>query len=199
MARLTRLAAAPASMQERPRSSSCSRGATAPAIWWGVASLALVSPAPASSAERVGYEQTLADRNSTSAIKAERAALQAGDLRKTDLAEYQRRIFALAVTGYFHDPSRARELTPFRITGRTQQEVWNSLGDDYDIRPALRELDLRAIVLHGDDDPIPVATARATAEALKAELVVLPDSGHVPYIEAAEQFRSTLDAFLPSL
>ena len=31
---------------------------------------------------------------------------------------------------YFRDPDRAPDLTPFRVTGRTQDEVWRSLGDD---------------------------------------------------------------------
>jgi proline iminopeptidase len=83
------------------------------------------------------------------------------------------------------------------VTGRTQQAVWDSLGDAYDLRPALRTLHVPAIVLHGDDDPIPLATARATAEALGAEFVVLPKAGHVPYVEAAAEFTAALDRFLP--
>lgn len=162
-----------------------------------VASLSLVSPAPAAASERAGYEATLAARNSTDALKSARAALQAGDLRRTDPDGYASKLFSLAVAGYFHNPSRSAELTPFRITGRTQQAVWDSLGTDYDLRPALSRLSIPAIVLHGDDDPIPLATAQATAAALKAEMVVLPDCGHVPYIEAREQFRAALDRFLP--
>ena len=162
-----------------------------------VASLALVSPAPAAAHERPGYEATLAARNNTPELKAARAALQASDLRQTDLEAYGRRLFELAVSGYFHDPSRASELTPFRVTGRTQQGVWDSLGDSYDLRPALATLQVPAMVLHGDDDPIPLDTARATAEALHAEFVVLPAAGHVPYVEAAAEFTAALDRFLP--
>jgi proline iminopeptidase len=163
-----------------------------------VASLALVSPAPAAKREREEFEQNLARRNATPELIAARAALQESGLRSQDLATYNHRLFELAVSGYFHDPRRARELTPFRITGRTQQEVWNSLGDDFDLRPALARLDVRAIVVHGDDDPIPLPTAQATAEALRAPLVVLPDCGHVPYVEAPEAFVAALDSFLPS-
>lgn len=162
-----------------------------------VASLSLVSPAPAAASERPGYEATLAARNSTDALKAERAALQASELRRTDPDAYARRLFSLAVAGYFHEPSRSIELTPFRITGRTQQAVWDSLGTDYDLRPSLSQLSVPAIVLHGDDDPIPLDTARATAAALKAEMVVLSDCGHVPYIEARGEFTAALDRFLP--
>lgn len=162
-----------------------------------VASLALVSPAPAAKRERLEFEQNLARRNATPELIAERAALQGSGLRSKDVAAYNQRLFELAVSGYFHDPRRARELTPFRITGRTQQEVWNSLGDDFDLRPALSRLDRPAIVVHGDDDPIPLPTARATAEALRAPLVVLPECGHVPYVEAAGAFVAALDPFLP--
>ena len=101
------------------------------------------------------------------------------------------------MAAYFHDPARARDLTPFRVTGRTQQEVWTSLGD-YDLRPALASLAIPAIVLHGTSDPIPIDTARILAELLKAEFHPLPNCGHVPYVEAFERFVGLMDEFLPS-
>lgn len=162
-----------------------------------VASLALVSPAPAARRERIVFEQNLARRNATPELVAERAALQASGLRSGDLATYQRRLFELAVAGYFHDPRRARELTPFRITGRTQQAVWSSLGADYDIRPELVSLKFPALVMHGDDDPIPLSSAHATADALRAPLKVIGECGHVPYVEAPAAFFDALDPFLP--
>lgn len=162
-----------------------------------VSSLALVSPAPAAKGERLGYEAALTARNNTPELQAERKALQESGLRSQDLAAYNQRLFELAVAGYFHDPARARELTPFRVTGRTQQEVWNSLGDDFDLRPALSRLEIPSLVVHGDDDPIPISTAQATAAALHAPLIVLPNCGHVPYVEAQEELVAALDPFLP--
>jgi proline iminopeptidase len=105
-------------------------------------------------------------------------------------------MFALSVAGYFHDWRRADQLTPFRITGRTQQEVWDSLGD-FDLRPRLGGLAVPAVVLHGEDDPIPVETAVELARLLGAPLHRLPGCGHVPYVEAAEPFTAILDGFLP--
>ena len=84
---------------------------------------------------------------------------------------------------YFHDPARTAGMTPFRVTGRTQQEVWASLGD-YDLRPRLAGLRIPALVLHGDDDPIPLDTARALAELLGAAFRVIPACGHAPHVEA---------------
>ena len=64
------------------------------------------------------------------------------------------------------------------------------------MRPALRPL---TIMRSGkrDDDPIPVESARSTASALRAEFIVIPNCGHVPYVEAPDEFVRHLDPFLP--
>lgn len=159
--------------------------------------LALVSPAPAWRAARESYEAGFAQRNLDPVFQEERRKLRESGLRERDPAAFQQRIFELSVAPYFHDPERARELTPFRVTGRTQQEVWASLGD-YDLRPRLPVLrGIPSLVLHGENDPIPLATARVTAELIGAEFHPLPRCGHVPYVEAFEEFVRAMDGFLP--
>ena len=158
--------------------------------------LALVSAAPAWRAARMEFERRFHERTMSPALQAERAVLRASGLRERDSTAFQRRLFELSVTGYFHDPAQVGRLTPFRVTGRTQQEVWSSLGD-FDLRPALRQLHLPAVVLHGDDDPIPAESARAVADCLGAPFHLLAGCGHVPYIEAFDEFRRILDEFLP--
>jgi proline iminopeptidase len=162
-----------------------------------VARLALVSPAPAWRQMRIEFEQRFAERNLAPALQQQRAELRASDLRERDPAAYARRVFELSVAPYFYDPARARDLTPFRVTGRTQQEVWSSLGD-YDIRPALAALDAPAIVLQGKDDLIPLESTQTVARLLRAELHLLGRCGHVPYVEAHEEFVRLLDGFLVS-
>jgi proline iminopeptidase len=161
-----------------------------------VGQLGLVSPAPAWGEMRLEFERRFAERNLAPALQRQRAELRASGLREKNPAEYAQRLFELSVAPYFYDPSRARDLTPFRVTGRTQQEVWSSLGN-FDLRPALSGLDIPAIVLQGEDDPIPLEATRTVAQLLKAELHLLPRCGHVPYIEAHEEFVRLLDEFLP--
>lgn len=161
-----------------------------------VARLALVSPAPAWRAARVEFEARFAARSAGPVVAGWRAELQASGLQARDPEAYRRRAFELSVAGYFHDPRRAEHLTPFRVTGRTQQEVWDSLGD-YDLRPRLGALRVPALVMHGDDDPIPVATAEVLAALLGTTCHVIPHCGHVPYVEAPEAFVELLDGFLP--
>ena len=161
-----------------------------------VTRLALVSAAPAWREARMEFERRFAERNLAPDIQRQRAELRESGLKERDPAGYTKRLFELSVAPYFFDQSRARDLTPFRVTGRTQQEVWDSLGD-FDLRPALGRLAIPTIVLHGQDDPIPLETSRALAELLGASFHPLPHCGHVPYVEAHEEFVRLLDEFLP--
>ena len=157
--------------------------------------LALVCPAPSWRAARDEFERRFAERSLAPELMAERLALRESGLRERDPRAYERRLFELAVVPYFYDRARARDLTPFRVVGRTQQEVWQSLND-YDLRPALRRLHLPAFVLHGEDDPIPIEASRETAALLGAEFHALDRCGHCPHVERLEDFRRLLDAFL---
>jgi len=162
--------------------------------------LALVSPAGIAAEYRQQFEEEFARRMSSPEIVREREALRSSGLRERDPAAYQRRAFELSVAGYFHDFRDAKNLTPFRVTARTQQAVWDSLGD-YELRPRLRELASRVSVplsrvLHGTFDPIPIASSRELAALIGAELVELP-VGHCPHVEATDEFVRALDGFLP--
>ncbi len=159
--------------------------------------LALVSPAPSWRAAREDFERRFGQRNLDPVFQDQRRALRESGLRERDPEAFQRRIFELSVAPYFHDPDRAHDLTPFRITGRTQQEVWASLGD-FDLRERLPELrGIPSFVLHGEDDPIPIDVARTTADLIGAQFRAVPDCGHVPYVEAFEEFARSVGEFLP--
>ncbi len=156
--------------------------------------LALVSPASPTATYRRQFDEEFARRMAAPEIVKARAELRASGARD------QRRAFELSVAGYFRDFRDAKHLTPFRVTARTQQAVWDSLGE-YDLRPQLRDLAARYSVpdtriIHGTFDPIPIAGSRELAQLLGAELVELP-VGHCPHVEATEDFVRALDRFLP--
>ena len=157
--------------------------------------LALIDPAPVTRAFREQFEREFARRQAGPAVAALRDELQRSGLRERDADAFRQRSFELSVAGYFADPRRARNLTPFRVTGRVQQSIWQSLGA-YDILPGLRTLRVPTFVVHGREDPIPLASSLEAARALGAECVVLHDCGHVPYVEQPDQLFPPLLAFL---
>ena len=157
--------------------------------------LALLDPAPVTRAYRDAFEQEFATRQASHDIAALRQELAASGLKERDPDAHKQRAFELSVAGYFADPRRARDLTPFRVTSRVQQSIWNSLGD-FDLLPSLASLKIPSFVAHGRQDPIPLASSEGVARALGASLLVLEDCGHVPYVEQPAHLFPPLLAFL---
>ena len=124
-----------------------------------------------------------------------REELAASGLRERDPEAHRQRAFELGVAGYFADPSNAKDLTPFRVMGRVQQSVWESLGD-FDLIRDLKGIKTPSIVVSGRDDPIPLASSSEAASVLGTKLVVLDECGHVPYVEQPGRLFAALDPFL---
>jgi len=162
------------------------------------ARLVLIDPAPVNRELRRRFEAEFSRRNADPAIAAMRAELAASGLRERDPNAYRQRVFELSVAGYFADPAAAHDLTPFRVTGRVQQSIWDSLGDFDLLAPGqLDTVGAPTIIFHGREDPIPVESAEAAAKAMRrAELVHIDGAGHVPYVERPRILFPAIRAFL---
>jgi proline iminopeptidase len=161
--------------------------------------LVLIDPAPAARRYRNEFEREFARRQAGPEVQALRQELDDSKLRELDLEAYRHRSFELSVAGYFADPRKARDLTPFRVTGRVQQSVWESLGDyDLPADEAFRSIRVPTLIVHGRQDPIPLASSEECASALHATLVVLDQCGHVPYVEQPEGLFRAIEEFFAS-
>ena len=159
--------------------------------------LALVGPAPTYAEAWASFEAEFARRQAAPAVAAARAALSASGLRERDPDAFWRRAFELSVAGYFKEPSRAVDLTPFRVSSRAQQAVRHSLSG-MDVRGRLGAVTAETLILHGRHDPIPLQASELLASRLpRARLVVFEDSGHTLYAEETGRFVEVLDPFLP--
>jgi len=159
--------------------------------------LVLIDPAPVTRALRRVFEAEFSRRQSSAEIAHMREELANSGLREKDADTYRHRMFELSVAGYFADPAAAHDLTPFRVTGRVQASIWESLGD-YDLTaPGLLDsVILPTLIVHGRQDPIPLASSEAAARAMRAQLVVLEHSGHVPYVEQPAALFAAIRSFL---
>jgi proline iminopeptidase len=161
------------------------------------ARMVLIDPAPLTRQYRSRFEEEFARRQQSPQVAALREELAASGLRERDPEQYRQRAFELSVAGYFADPAAARDLTPFRVMGRVQQSVWESLGD-FDLTADLGRVRPAppALVVHGREDPIPLESSEAAARALGAQLVIIEGSGHVPYVEQPRALFPAVRKFL---
>ena len=157
--------------------------------------IALISPGPLTREYRRQFEAEFARRQQSPEIQRMRDELAASGLRENDPEAHRQRAFELGVAGYFSDPRRATDLTPFRVVGRVQESVWESLGD-FDLISDLKGIKIPSIIVSGRDDPIPLASSSEAASALGTNLVVLDECGHVPYVEQPQGLFRALDPFL---
>jgi proline iminopeptidase len=162
--------------------------------------LVLIDPAAISRQYRGQFEQEFARRQAGPDIERLRQELATSNLRERDPEAYRQRNFELSVAGYFADPGSAHDLTPFRVSARVQQSVWDSVGDFDLARDAtLSSIRLPSLIVHGRQDPIPLESSAAAAEILGARLVVLDNCGHVPYVEQPDALFGAIDSFLTEL
>ena len=107
------------------------------------------------------------------------------------VTEYYRKIFAL----YFYDVRLLNQLT-LRFTKESAlngfaigQIFQNTLLKDYDLTAKLHALQLPVTIVHGDNDIVPLETAKQIKDAIQsAKLVVIKECDHFPYIEKPREF-----------
>lgn len=157
--------------------------------------LVLVDPAPLSRPYRQAFEDEFARRLRSEAIRELREDLAESGLRERDPDAWRKRQFELGVAPYFARPEAAEALTPFRVTAKVQQSVWQSLGD-FDVIPDLGNLHIPSFFIHGRHDPIPLESTERAAGAMKARLLVLEASGHVPYVEQPDALFGAIEQYL---
>ena len=158
----------------------------------------LVAPAPGWGDHRRSFRKEFLRRSQSPEIKKLRAELEASGLRQSDPARYGQRRFDLSVAGYYLNPSSAFDSESFIVHLQAQQATWASLREcGADLRRKLGLVQTPTLVLHGRHDPIPLVWAEELARIMpRARLVVLENSGHVPYVEEADLTFGEIRRFL---
>jgi proline iminopeptidase len=157
--------------------------------------LVLVDPAPLSRPYREAFEDEFARRQRSEAIRELREDLADSGLRESDPGAWRQRQFEIGVAPYFAQPAAANRLTQFRVTAKVQQSVWHSLGD-FDVIADLPSVHVPAFFVHGRHDPIPIDSTERAASAMRARLLVLEASGHVPYVEQPDALFGAIEQYL---
>jgi proline iminopeptidase len=99
---------------------------------------------------------------------------------------------------WFADAEMAARFTPPEAFSETGTAVLSRLRrDGYDWRERLRALWVQSFVVHGEQDPLPLADLRDESYiGSSAQFAVVPSCGHMPFWEAPEHFFALIDSFL---
>jgi pimeloyl-ACP methyl ester carboxylesterase len=110
---------------------------------------------------------------------------------------------------YFHDPRRADEMIERLIRPEfedvniknlttTAKLVWQPRDHDPQLRKWLHRIDVPTLLIWGANDPLfPKEYAYAYQKLIPgSQAVVIPECGHIPWIERREAFVAALEGFL---
>lgn len=109
-------------------------------------------------------------------------------------AAYSRAVYP----AWFADAEMARTFTPPKVTSATGAVILARLRrDGYDWRPRLRALSMPTLVIHGEEDALPVSVSTELVEVLpRATRLLVPHSGHMPFWEAPDLLFPAVESFL---
>jgi proline iminopeptidase len=104
----------------------------------------------------------------------------------------------------FSDPAKAAtvnwavEENTLKNSGTVRALLLNSFNRvQHDMDTQLSTVHVPTLIVHGDFDPIPVASSEYLHQQIPgSQLVLISQSGHFPFIEQPEQFIAALRAFL---
>jgi proline iminopeptidase len=172
-----------------------------------VSRLVLVSSMPLRAAGLEVFERNLRNRLTGDENERLNRVMDARVRATTESQDIEtcREYWAILLKAYYADPasvarSRAQPCGGSGIALanglRVNASVFASLGN-FDWTETMSRLRIPTLVIHGDEDPVPVESAVEWARTLPdARLLVLARSGHAPYVEQPDQFFRAVDQFL---
>jgi proline iminopeptidase len=166
-----------------------------------VGALLLLNPAPPFAPEhreQFGKEMTSRrtpeDADELERIKAS-SEYEAGDVAAVE------RYYQVLYVPFFDDRqvalSTQYRLTENRTTNRdTAQRLFADFGE-HALPTKLGSIACPTLVIHGEHDPVPVASSAAIADAIpQGQLVVVPGSSHYGFLESPEAVAAAVEPFL---
>lgn len=133
----------------------------------------------------------------TTAERAEFDRIDEGDLGLPD-AEIQAAYARSVYPAWFSDSELARSFAPPKTTSETGAVILARLRrEGYDWTGRLRALSVPTLVIHGEEDALPVTVSAELATLLpRAQRELVPHAGHMPFWEAPDVFFPIVDSFL---
>lgn len=164
--------------------------------------LILSNPCPASSNDFSIFEKERDGRLSN--FQEELSRIQNAQEYQNGDPELHEQLLRIFVRTYCHIPeaanllnlhlNRTAVINAIKIHHIVSKNV---LEKPFDLHERLKEIRIPTLVIHGDDDPIPLSSAQHIHENIpESKFVVLENCGHYPYVEQAELYFRSINEFL---
>jgi proline iminopeptidase len=112
--------------------------------------------------------------------------------------------FRIVFRPSFYDRTKVNQLT-LQFSDATANNFSKIPGllfqgmESFDITKQLADVKVRTLIIQGDSDPIPMEIPKTLHSLLKnSSLLVLPQCGHFPFIEAPDPFFKAISEFVDS-
>lgn len=114
------------------------------------------------------------------------------------------KMYRIMFRTYCYNPEKANLLNLYisanaNVNGAKVHGIFNKnvLGKSFNLHPALQNLKLKTLVIHGDNDPIPPSTAKNIHDSIKgSKYILMKQCGHFPYVEDPDTYFKHLGEFL---
>lgn len=168
-----------------------------------VSALILMNTGPADFKGQKAFAQEYAKR--TQSIKNEISAFSDEKAFEKLSADKINKMYKALFTVYFYNPKDVSELTLNMSEGsdKSGYKVLKVMSDtswlkpETNLFPQLEKLNVPTLIIHGQEDIIPLWTAKKIKDAIpQAQMITLEECGHFSYIEKPDQLFSRIDLFL---
>jgi pimeloyl-ACP methyl ester carboxylesterase len=150
-------------------------------------------------------DETAAEMEALKAAKADEAwfAAAVDALDREERGEYEERDFGqlwldMAPLYFARWDERYRPWLDVSTRGSAPDPLRTFNSEPFDLRPDLPKIEADTLVITGAADFIcgPAAAEAIAAGVRGAEVVILPDAGHMTYVEQPAAFRAAVEGFL---
>jgi proline iminopeptidase len=167
--------------------------------------LILVDPVPLTNTFLVEQNQSLKQRAEHLSLEAQHMLTTTCQRSNTELSsEARTECIKLDAALRFFDPAKAltMDMTTEKNTVRNAATIESLLTTSFnrkqrDIDATLKTIHVPALIIHGDFDPIPIGASKYIQQRISgAQLVIIQQSGHFPFVEQPEKVLATIRAFM---
>jgi proline iminopeptidase len=137
--------------------------------------------------------------------RAQLKKLQEAGLEKSDPERYCQEYWNIYMKRIFHDPEKISSMRSDKckcaneMPANVNMQLLAIIGKlkEWDWREMAQSLDVPVLTIHGESDTLPIEGSRVWVQALcNARLLMVPEAGHLPFVEQPDIFYPAVDAFL---